>query len=802
MKDLLKHEASSRSNTSSPAYGSAPPASGSRDATAYKHDDSRPSGYKPSSRHLDRKSVRYSGEDSNADISDIKRQLANTSAMLDKSSNDYMRKSEEDEQLEQDVDDLKYRVKRIQDDIEYLTKGRRSADKDEERRKLEREMLFLMHEKLPELERRQQQRDDDKRREERSGTRARDRRNDTHGRYRDDRDEDRDRDWLKGSYDRDRERDRPRDDYRRDSRDRSRDRYERPRSPPRDRTPPPAPPPAATVSAPPPPAPPAPTSNATAAPSTKNMTAEERSAFIREQAQKRIQDRLRALGVAPATEAPAVDKSVEERLEREKKEAEEKSQSAEKEQEAREEARRQRLQGGSTKTEDEKSAPASPAAPLKSAMKKPPAAPPAPASRSKPPAPKPRAPAPISAPAAAPVEEEDPEEAELRKKEEARQKAREERKARMAALEAEEEEERRKEEELLAARQNKSAPAPTQAPPPPAPPAPPPPAAVSPAPASGGGNNPFRKPGQAATAAPAAAGGFNPFFKPQATASGTSSPARSGTPVTSPPPPPAPPAPVFAPTPVKRASAPTPADDEWERIEEKADDSDGDSSDDDYANSRSKRAGLASALFGNITGAARQSSTPPPAPAAPKAAPGALAKLGGGAPTSGGGMSALLSSIQGGARLKKAQTVDKSQPPVSGRVVGGADVPDHINTAEPPAANGRGHEEEEEDDMVSRNPNRQSVDWLGGLANDHSRPAESAPQSLEPTKEEETPVGNGGGEMNSNGNETGGGDDLDEFDLDTSKSPYTSCFTFCSASPFSSRHRRPPCSSGSSPVAG
>jgi hypothetical protein len=279
MKDLLKHEASSRSNTSSPAYGSAPPASGSRDATAYKHDDSRPSGYKPSSRHLDRKTVRYSGEDSNADISDIKRQLANTSAMLDKSSNDYMRKTEEDEQLEQDVDDLKYRVKRIQDDIEYLTKGRRSADKDEERRKLERELLFLMHEKLPELERRQQQRDDEKRREERSGTRARDRRNDTHGRYRDDRDDDRDRDWLKGSYDRDR----PRDDYRRDSRDRSRerDRYERPRSPPRERTPPPAPPAPTAAAIVPPPAPPAPTSTATAAPSTKNMTPEERSSFIR-----------------------------------------------------------------------------------------------------------------------------------------------------------------------------------------------------------------------------------------------------------------------------------------------------------------------------------------------------------------------------------------------------------------------------------------------------------------------------------------------------------------------------------------
>ncbi len=56
--------------------------------------------YKPSSRHLDRKSVRYAGEDSNADISDIRRQLNNTSAMLDKSADEYSRKSREDEELE------------------------------------------------------------------------------------------------------------------------------------------------------------------------------------------------------------------------------------------------------------------------------------------------------------------------------------------------------------------------------------------------------------------------------------------------------------------------------------------------------------------------------------------------------------------------------------------------------------------------------------------------------------------------------------------------------------------------------
>lgn len=813
MRDLLKHEANTRSNTSSPSYGASTPVGaggGSKDATAYKHDDTRPSGYKPSSRHLDRKSVRYAGEDSNADISDIRRQLANTSAMLDKSNDDYMRKTEEDEQLEQDVDDLKYRVKRIQDDIEYLTKGRRSADKDEERRKLEREMLFLMHEKLPELERRQKQREEDKRMEERAGTRARDRRNDSHGKYRDDRDRDDDRDWLRGSYDRDRrrdsrDRDRSRDRYDNDrSRDRSRDRYERPRSPPRSRTPPPAPPPAPAASAVanPPPAPPAPTSNATAAPSTKNMTPEERSAFIREQAQRRIQERLKALGVesgsSSTSETPAVDKSVEERLEREKREAEEKSKSAEKEQEAREEARRQRLQGGGAKPADEEKPPTgstpSPAAPLRSAMKKAPAAPPAPpASRAKaaPPAPKPRQPAPSPAPpvapAAPPAEEEDPEEAELRRKEEARAKAKEDRRARLAALEAEEEEERKQEEARLAARQAKSTPVASPAPPTPTPKSPPP--ASSAGGGAGGDHNPFRKPGHptAAAAATSGGGGFNPFFKPQ---SRTASPAPAATAspasgVTSPPPPPPPPPPappVVAP--VARASATsTAADDEWERIEEKTDDSDADSSDDDYAHSRTKRAGLASALFGNITGGpARSGSSTPTAPPAPKAPPpAALAKLGGGTPTSGGGMSALLSSIQGGARLKKAQTVDKSGPGVSGRVIGGADVPAHITAAEPPAANGQGPPEEEvEDEVVDRNPNRQSVDWLGGLAADHSRGSVSAGseradyQPLEATQEESEPVnGTSTPAINVQPAESGGGDELDEFDLTQSKRRFT-----------------------------
>jgi hypothetical protein len=128
--------------------------------------------------------------------------------------------------------------------------------------------------------------------------------------------------------------------------------------------------------------------------------------------------------------------------------------------------------------------------------------------------------------------------------------------------------------------------------------------------------------------------------------------------------------------------------------------------------------------------------------------------------------------------LKKAQTVDKSAPPVSGKVIGGADVPDHINPGEPAPATGRGGEEEMDDESSQRNPNRQSVDWLGGLANDSSRagPAESAYSPLE-TVEEQAQGQNGLANGNANGAETpsinvasSGGDELDDFDMSTSMS--------------------------------
>ncbi|WWD16911.1 hypothetical protein CI109_101343 [Kwoniella shandongensis] len=775
MKDLLRHEASSRSNTSSPSYGGTPvSAAASKDALMYKHSDERPSTYKPSSRHLDRKSVRYSGEDPDAGLQDIRRKLQNTSTLLEKSAE----KSTEDEELEEEIENLQYRVKRIQDDIEYTSKGRRTAEKDEERRKLERELLFLMHEKLPELERRQERRKEERAMEERAGVRRRDDRNRTAGRY-DDRDE-YDRDRYRGTFDRERSKDRydDRDRYeRRDSRDRydsyDRDRRDEPRdrrgSYERPRSPPPAPPPAsvaAATSAPPPP--PAPATNASV-PSTKNMTPEERKAYIREQAQRRINERLRALGVETAPTESAVDSSVQDRLELEKKEAEEKSKKAEEEQAARDEARRKRLAEAGGATEEEKPpasaapAPPSPAQPVKSAMKKPAAPPPAPHSRAKgpPPAPSSRtaAPPPPPAPKAPAPPEEDPEEVELRQREEAAAKARAERKARLEALQREEEEERKHEEALLAARQNRSkGPSPAMSTPvaESAPPPPPPPPPAPPAPPADTSYNPFRKPsGAAAVASPPpaapAAGGFNPFFKPQSaysTPTGGQTPSIDA-PSAAPPPPPAPPAPPAPPPAAAQTSrAPVrspPSEPEWEDITEKQVDSDDDSSDDEYTSSRAGRQGLAQALFGNILpasmlpgGGSRPSSAAPSSPVAPKAPPAAVANLGGGNPEQSRG--ALLSAIQGGARLRKAQTVDKSGPGAAGKVVGDASPPEHIKNAPRPASPAAAAAEADESFNV--NPHRQSVDWYQGLAADATHPAASLSENhvLEPTKEEDEPV--------------------------------------------------------------
>jgi hypothetical protein len=60
------------------------------------------------------------------------------------------------------------------------------------------------------------------------------------------------------------------------------------------------------------------------------MTPEERRTYAREEAKRMIEARRLALGViVPSSSSPTIDTSVEDRLQREKKEAEEKARMAE-----------------------------------------------------------------------------------------------------------------------------------------------------------------------------------------------------------------------------------------------------------------------------------------------------------------------------------------------------------------------------------------------------------------------------------------------------------------------------------------
>ncbi|TFY71306.1 hypothetical protein EVG20_g1705 [Dentipellis fragilis] len=269
LKGLLKNDARSRtpsdldmpisklkerSFNSTGAYG----AGGRQDATVYKHTDDEPAGGYYTRRHVDRASVMTDRERASpaGDLSDMKRQLENTAKMLDRAAEDSASRTAEDDALEREMSDLRYRVKRVQDDLEYVSHAPRSARNDDERRRLERELLSLMHERVPEVERKIEERETRKAREKREWERERDRRNDRFGRF-DDRD-DYNRDYRSKSrnegrygddrYDRDsnysRNRDRDLDrSYDRDPRDRYRERdydNDRARSP-RARSPPPPP---------------------------------------------------------------------------------------------------------------------------------------------------------------------------------------------------------------------------------------------------------------------------------------------------------------------------------------------------------------------------------------------------------------------------------------------------------------------------------------------------------------------------------------------------------------------------------
>lgn len=816
VKDLLRND-NTNSARSSPAidlpgtYSSRNNNNGQqpKDATVYKHDDTRAKGYQSSNRHLDRKAVRYDGEDSSAELDSIKRDLENSSRVLEKSATEFAQRTEEDERLEAELDELKYRVRRVKDDIEFVSRGKRTEEKDEERRKLERELLFLMHEKLPEVEKKIEEREERKRREDREGIKARDKRNDTYGRYgdRDRYERDRPRYDDRPRYeDRERERERERgdrdryDDRNRDrdgDRERERDHYDdRDRFARRPASPPPAPPsePSQSAVAAPPPAPPKPKSVTTSAPSTKNMTPEERSEFIRKQARERLAARMKALGMAgPDTDdTPTVDTSVSDRLERERKEAEEKSKAAEREQEEREAARNARLQqAGVPVNDDKKPAPPTP----QSAAKK--SAPPPPKPRSVAPPP----PAAPKAPAARPVakDEVDPEEEEMRRQEEAHKKAMAERQARLQRMREEEEAAQRAEEEMLRKRQEAQKQREREAAttekaveiPPKVielPSSPPNTTVKSPSGAAAGSTNPFHRM-QGNAASPGSAG-FNPFLKPKANGGAASSPPASSSPATTPS---AAPAVEAARTP----SAPSPAlqqqtrsaatiaprpsfappEEEWDVIGEKeANDSDDDSSDDDYAGSRSKRGALAAALFGGGgSKGGSNASTPPPVNKA------ALTKLGGSTPADPNTRASLFASIQGGARLKKAVTHDRSAVAGVGHVLGDAAPPPHIKSQPKELVaegTGAGQDENENDnEPASQRSNRDSVDWYAGLAADADRSHVSEAPQMDSVHED--------AEVEGRVDETTGQDQaaspdgLEDFDLTKSKLGINFLFPCC-----------------------
>lgn len=875
LKDLLKKDTNVRHSTglnipeagsnSGASYAKARsfhenPVAPKKDATAYKHDDTDVAGYKSSSRHLDRKTVRYEGQSATDDLSEMKRQLANTQKMLDKQGAE----DDEDRELEREMDDLRYRIRRVQDDIEYFNRrgGRDSADL---RRKAERELMHLMHERLPQLEKRIEAKDSRQRERDLDQSRERDRRNDPYSRYSSSssdrdrlRDDDRsnsrsgstlgDGEYLRGTFDCDSNRRRDdADSYRRRGDD---DRDSRP---------------SAASAPPPPPVEPAKPAAPSPAPSTpapssgppKNMSAEERAAWIRSEAQRRVQERMRMLGaVAPAGPTP-FDTSVEERLKAEQAEAAAKSAQADQEAAAREEARKARLEEHRLQTE--KASLATVKQEIKQAEK----------GDNLPPAPI----------VQAAKEEIDNQEEMIRRREEVLAKEKAEREARLRRLE-EQEEEARKQEEAFKERQSmfnsgvKSAssalPAPSRksgksaAPPPPPPsraraapapapaaPAPAAPAAAAPAPPStlappealpapaqpsptpstGSSTNPFHRmqqgaggtaasPSSAVPAAPAAStpgGGTNPFFRPQQPAAESNlPPATRATP------------PVSAqPTGATSKSAsrtihtaPKHDDDDWEDSDK---DEDEDEADGPGSSTRATRQNLAQALFSNLIPSSGRSTPPasapsaPAPPPAPPAAPGAPSAPAAPAapaapvikPAAGPvDRGALLGQIQGGLKLKKAQTNDRSKALVTGNVIGDASPPvqQYVPPPSPPAAPvassavaERSIEEADDGnapapppapsappapsmpgtfdsvgDFASSNPNRQSVDWANSLANDQANTkAAFAPDepSVREEAEEDSPDEDEGPEdldasrKPGNGHATAGQDEVEGFDL-------------------------------------
>ncbi|KOS13158.1 intersectin 1 [Malassezia pachydermatis] len=268
-----------------------------QDAVAYKHQESESAGYRSRSRYLDRRDVRFDGQSAAEDLGEMKRQLEKTQRMLEGTDLN----EEEDHDLQNEMEDVRYAIRRLQDDIEYYNR-RDGAHAGEQRRKAERTLMQLLHERLPQLEKRLEQHH------------ARTHKKDVEKRQQLDA--------------------------------RNNDKYAHLR----DSTPAPSPAPTATsapdaasASTPSVSATPKSSTSGTSTPGAK-LTGAEREAWIRSEAQRRVQERMRMLGVAgPVDAAPSVDTTVEQRLAMERSEAEARAAKADEEAKAREEARKARL---------------------------------------------------------------------------------------------------------------------------------------------------------------------------------------------------------------------------------------------------------------------------------------------------------------------------------------------------------------------------------------------------------------------------------------------------------------------------
>ena len=84
-------------------YSGAAGAGGRQDATVYKYNDDTPAGgfYQSRARHVDRSAIRTTSDSRSpaSDLSDLKRQLDNTSKMLDVSREEEAARTAEDEEL-------------------------------------------------------------------------------------------------------------------------------------------------------------------------------------------------------------------------------------------------------------------------------------------------------------------------------------------------------------------------------------------------------------------------------------------------------------------------------------------------------------------------------------------------------------------------------------------------------------------------------------------------------------------------------------------------------------------------------